>query len=242
MREIEGIIVSITDYKDNDALVHVLCKEEGLVCLYVRGYQKITSKNAPSLMPFLYGEFVIEENDVKNILNLRSVQTKQLFRHIREDLALQSVASCLCDYAKYASKEMCEEVYDLLYQGLLCLEQKDNPILVLLIYLSHLCRIFGIAPYIDGCVMCGGTSGICSVSIEDGGFICEDCFEMGPKKSHDFLWLYRVINKAEYSNIGKIVMDKEVELAVLEFVFDFIEEHTSFVYKGRSFVMETLHL
>lgn len=242
MKEVQGIIVSITDYKENDALVHVLCKDEGLLTLYVRGFQKLTSKNAPSLMPFLYGEFMIEENDVKSILNMRSVRTLQFFRHIREDLALQSVASCMCDYANYASKEMCNEVYDLLYEGLECLEREENPILVLLIYLSQLCRIFGIAPFVDGCVICGENAGICSVSVSDGGFVCEECFEEGVKKTRDFLWLYRAVNKAKYANIAQISMSKEVELSVLEFIFDFVEEHTSFACKGRSFVLESLHL
>lgn len=242
MRDVSGIVVSITDYKENDALVHVLTRDEGTLTLYVRGFQKITSKNAPSIMPFLYGEFMIEDNDVKSILNLRSVQTKQLFRHIREDLALQSVAVCLCDYAKYASTEMSEEIFDLLYEGLCSLEKENDAILVLLVYLSQLCRIFGIAPYVDGCVVCGENSGICSVSVSDGGFVCEECFDEGVRKTRDFLWLYRAVNKAKYENIKQISMTKAVKLDVLMFVFDFIEEHTSFVCKGRNFVLETLHL
>lgn len=242
MREIKGIIVSITDYKESDALVHVLTREEGTLTLYVRGFQKITSKNAPSIMPFLYGDFVIEDNDVKSILNLRSVQTIQLFRTIREDLALQSVAVCMCDYAKYAASEMSEEIFDLLFEGLSSLDTGNNATLVLLVYLSHLCRVFGIAPYVDGCVVCGESSGLCSVSVSDGGFVCEECFDEGVRKSRDFLWLYRAVNKAKYENIKQIHMNKDVELDVLKFVFDFIEEHTSFVCKGRDFVLETLHL
>ena len=67
-------------------------------------------------------------------------------------------------------------------------------------------------------------------------------FEEGEKQDRNFLWLFRVINKAVYENIEKISMNKETKIAVLEFLFDFILEHTSFVCKGRDFVVESLHL
>ena len=242
MREVEGIVVSIMEYKESDALVHVLNQEEGLITLYVRGYQKITSKTAPSIMPFVKATFLIEENDVKEILQLRSTTVKNFYRHIREDLSKQSCAICMCDYAKYASREMSDEVYTLLEDGLEYLENNSDPILVLLIYLSSLCKIFGIAPYVDGCVVCGEGKGICSVSVSEGGFICEECFEEGEKQDRNFLWLFRVINKAVYENIEKIQMNKDTKITVLEFLFDFILEHTSFVCKGRDFVVESLHL
>ena len=46
-RELEGIVLSVSDYRENDALVTVLTKTEGKLRMVARGVQKITSCASP---------------------------------------------------------------------------------------------------------------------------------------------------------------------------------------------------
>ena len=82
MREVEGIVLRIQDYKEHDKLVYILVKNEGIITLYGKGMNKITSKLATSCLPFMISNFMIEENDIKSILQLRSCSRIKLFKNI----------------------------------------------------------------------------------------------------------------------------------------------------------------
>ncbi|MBR3840931.1 MAG: DNA repair protein RecO [Erysipelotrichales bacterium] len=241
MREVEGIVLRIQDYKENDKLVSILVKNEGILTLYGRGMNKITSKLAASCLPFMVSHFVIEENDVKSILQLRSCSRIKLFRNCREDLVKQMVAMCICDYAYAVSKDAIDEVYDLLYETLCILEETKAPELVYAIFLKEIAELIGVEPQVDGCIICGSTSRICAVSINDGGFICENCNSYGYRSSKEYLYLFRVICKARYENMESITYSQNEIIEVLNTLIAFIKQYGSIMSKGNELLLDILH-
>lgn len=241
MREVEGIVLRVQEYKENDTLVTILVRNEGTITLYGRGMNKITSKLRASCLPYMVSQFIIEENDVKNILSLRSSSSIRSFRKIREDLIKQTIAMCMCDYALGTAENAANEIYDILYEALDILESSNDSLLCYAIYLHHICRIVGIEPFVDGCVICGSTTGICAVSANDGGFICANCNTCGLHSSRDYLFLFRVMAKADYSDICHISYTEENIIAVVEALIDWIKQYGYLVSRGNDLLLNVLH-
>ena len=241
MREVEGIVLRIQDYKENDKLVNILVRNEGIITLYGRGMNKITSKLATSCLPYMVSHFVIEENDVKSILQLRSCSRVKLFKNCREDLVKQMIAMCICDYAYAISKDEANEIFDLVYETLCILEETSTPELVYAIYLKEIAELIGVEPQVDGCVICGGTTRISTVSVDEGGFICENCNTYGHRSSKDYLYLFRVICKAKYMNMANISYTQSEIINVLETLIIFVKQYGSIVSKGNDLLLKILH-
>ena len=241
MREVEGIVLRIQDYKENDKLVYILVKNEGIITLYGRGMKKITSKLAASCLPYMVSHFVIEENDVKSILQLRSCSRVKLFRNCREDLVKQMIAMCICDYAYAIAKDIENEIYDLVYETLCILDKSTTPELVYAIYLKEIAELIGVEPQVDGCVICGSTTRISAVSINEGGFICENCNSYGHRSSKEYLYLFRVICKAKYENMVNISYSKEDIINVLETLSVFVKQYGSIISNGNELLLKVLH-
>ena len=49
--QIDAIILSLTDYKENDAIIHVLTQENGRMSFVGQGVRKVTSKNGRNIQP-----------------------------------------------------------------------------------------------------------------------------------------------------------------------------------------------
>ena len=65
----EAVVLQAIDYKDNDSLLSVLCKD-GVVCLRARGVKKVNSKNASSVMSYAYSEFEVNKSSKSGYLTL----------------------------------------------------------------------------------------------------------------------------------------------------------------------------
>ena len=67
----QGIILKVVPYKESDAIVTLLTKEEGFISFKARGVFKINSKNASSLQLYTIGEY-------KSTLKERQIDYKSL--------------------------------------------------------------------------------------------------------------------------------------------------------------------
>ncbi len=200
---IKGIVINSIEYKENDAIVTIITKEFGKVALYVKGYKKITSKNVYATQLFDHSNFLFDYNPNKSIQILKSANLINQFSNIKTDYEKIAIASVICETADAVE----ENVYDLLFETLTLLNDENQQYLVLNVYLVTMLNILGIAPFVDGCVNCGRTDSIESISISEGGFICSYCnrefndeiFEL------EYLKKFRVINKASFDVYDKLI-------------------------------------
>ena len=70
----EGIILSVDDYKEYDALLKVVLKESGLFTFVLKGAKKLSGKNNKLTMPFLKAEFIYEKKSIKRSLLCRKAR------------------------------------------------------------------------------------------------------------------------------------------------------------------------
>ena len=243
MIEVEGILLRQQDYKDKDALLQIATSEYGKLTVVARSLRSITSKQVAYCQPFVKGKWMIDYHELKPIHTLTGGEVLQSCRQLREDLYRSSFATCMAEVCEYLLELEPEGAYEELQAAFEALQAAANPAMCFALYLARACRLFGIEPFVDGCVSCGSESKICAISIQDGGFICEECYEYSmPKKTVDFLRCFRMLMKAGYEHLDKIPFAHDVAIDVALFILEFIKEHSSFGCVSEKFIREVLHL
>jgi|GEM_PF-138718 DNA repair protein RecO len=207
---VQGLIIKQIDFKDYDAILTVLTKEYGKISFRAAGVRKMSSKNAGSVLPYTLGEFQFDYKQDQTMFRMKTARTRQLYRHLHEDLAASygaAVAANVADAFSLPGEEFEEkdDVFAYTEQCFSYLDQGKDPNLVLSLYLADMMELFGIQPEVDGCVRCG-SSKVSALSVNDGGFLCaEHAEEAGiPFNTVEELRRFRLIVKAGLEHIEMV--------------------------------------
>ena len=197
--DIQGLVLSNQEYKDNDAIVTLLT-QEGVMKIYARGVLKSTSKNRRICQPFSLVEYTIQQRSNGFDL-LMSGHLKEYYYKIQEDLVSQSVCFVLRDCIVHLQQN--EKVYDhLLHTWQALHNQGQNAISFAILTLRELMRLDGIVPYISGCIRCGRTDRIETISLEDGGFVCRGCNsgQLPKYQKEEIIKIYSLFHAKDYQD------------------------------------------
>ncbi len=229
--EFKGIVTDVLDYKDNDAIITVMSDKYGKISLYVKGYKKITSKNVYATQLFDHSVFQIDFNETKNIQILKSATLLNEFTSIRADYEKITVGSVM---SEIAGKLEQENVYEILLQSMNALNDLDQCNLVLDLYLVDILHRLGIYPNVDECVLCNNTNAIEAVSVEAGGFICRNCNRdiQAEKNSVDILKKFRIINKASFEVLDKLLPLEMNDYKITDILMMFLVTYSGIYLKS----------
>lgn len=201
---VKGIVIDVKDYKENDALITVMTQSYGKLAFVVKGYKKITSKNAYATQLFDHSIFQFDYRENQTIQLLKTAVLTNDFTNIRQDYEKITVASVICEIA---SKLMDENTYALLVESFTQLNSLDQANLVLDLFLVEVLHCLGIYPNVDGCVLCGDHTSIETISLEAGGYLCAKCNReiKSENVDVDLLRKFRIINKASFAVLDKLL-------------------------------------
>lgn len=199
-----GIVIRELDVKDNDKIIQIYTKEHGRISLYGRGLKKSSSKNAHACQLFDLSEFSFDYLETKDIQLLKSASLKNEYYRIKSDYEKLILASMVIELIGCLDDD---NLFDSLKATLDLLESTQQPYTVFSLFMVSILKIMGIAPEADCCVVCGDTQNIETVSVNDGGFLCRSCNiqRRYPKMELEFLRKFRIINKADYKVLDKIL-------------------------------------
>lgn len=230
-----GIVVGQTPYKDNDLILTVISEEYGKISLYGKGLNKITSKNSAGCQLFSLSEFSFDYNETRSTQVLKTATLKNGFSVIRQSYDLMVIASVVTEIASVIPQD---DWYQLLYDTLYGLNDLSQPYLMLSLFLSVVLERLGIRPEVDECVVCGDRTQIETVSVEDGGFLCRQCNQLThlPKLGRDMLYRFRVINRAGFEHLDRLLEMNMDSLEIARLQMEFFITHSGAVLKSyRSF-------
>ena len=127
------------------------------------------------------------------------------------DLEKISYASFILDLTYQVLKQTeSEEIFDLLKNALIKLEEGIAPLpLTNILELKYL-DFLGVAPNIDSCCHCGSQKGIVTLSSEQGGYICKDCYDNEPLVSEKTIKMIRMYYYVDLASISKLDVSSEV--------------------------------
>ncbi len=177
--KVQGLVLRITPYKDNDALLTVLTNQYGKLTVKARGLRK---KNSPLVAPcqlLAFGEFMLFE--YKGMYTINEAVSVQLFQNLRTDLTKLSLATYFAQVAELVSQEDMSnpELLSLVLNCLHTLSTTDiSQELVKAVYELRCACIAGYMPDLSGCLRCGAQYPD-RFNISQGILECSGCRDYG---------------------------------------------------------------
>ncbi len=236
-KTVDGIILEVKDYREYDAILRVLTFEDGMISVVAKGIRKIASKNAAVSQRFMHVRFYLDYKEGQTIHGMRTADKLESFRHIREDLIKQSIASVLCDMLLSFCSDMEKEVYEKLFLTFKRLDQTAKPYAPAAMFLAYILALQGMKPVVERCVHCGSVERICSFSAADGGFVCADCYRQEMRKeTREDLKCFRLLVLADDAHYD--VMEQYAEWSFHHFdgLFSFFEQYSGIHLKSMRFL------
>lgn len=176
-------MLSVTPYRESDAMVALLSEAHGLVRMVIRGYYKATSKQLHLGLEYSYVRYqsAFKTSRLNTVIGGELIES---YRAFRTDFEWLSQASLFCEIIQktYVSDSIafyCEALH-------LLFSKTSSLMQVLVQYLSDL----GIQPQIDHCVHCSSQQ-FQAFSIKDGGFLCKT-HAMHHQEMEELLAIYRM--------------------------------------------------
>jgi len=168
-----GFISQKVNYKDSDAIVNVITKN-GKKTFKAKGILKVTSKNATSCNYFMLSEFITYSKAENSNETLKTSQIVKLFKKPYDDLLVSSSYLYMVGLLDKLSDQV--NGYELTLKCFNYLEEGIYPINVLNYFLKNLTSALGYDTNLNGCINCNAKDNLVSFDFEDGGFICNKCF------------------------------------------------------------------
>ena len=236
-RIVKGYVLRLVPYKESNSIVTILT-EAGIESFMARGVMKPTSKNAASCQLYTYGEYQLNYKTEGSHHTLSSgVALKtltQLYENVRYSVVLGLISECILKNDDFEEPYL---VFDTVFKHLYSGNFNFATIIAIVLKLNSLYS--GCNLEADGCVRCGSSKSIYSVSYNEGGLICASCARELHiyEKSPAYIKNFRYVVKAEIEHINKFEIDPVVSKSIISDLFDFLEKNAGIYFKSKSMIL-----
>ena len=153
------------------------------------------------------------------------------------DLEKVSYASFLLDLTYQVLKQNeDEEIFSLLKNTLIKIEEGLNPIALTNILELKLLDFLGVSPSIDACAHCGSDKQIVTLSSDAGGYVCKNCYNNEPLVSEKTIKMIRMYYYVDIENITKLEVKDEITKEINCFLDDYYDRFTGLYIKSKEFI------
>ncbi|MDY6367130.1 MAG: DNA repair protein RecO [Clostridia bacterium] len=217
--KLTGLVLSKTDYGENDRIIKIFTLEKGTVSATLKGVKKAGAKLKFASEPFCFAEFVFSERAGRRTVTGASLNDS--FYPLRADVTRYFAAGAVLEFIRCFAKENITSP-TIFFSAVNCLKEMAYgevlPRYALARFLVGALKVSGYALNTDGCLACGkDLTGRVFFDPFSGGFTCENCFTGDGRE----------INFATYSALKK-----------LENGEDLTEEETVFLLRLLDFYLK----
>lgn len=174
--KLTGIVLFVAPAGEYDKRVVILTKERGKISAFARGARRPGSALLGTLEPFCFGEFMVYEG--RTSYTVQQAAVSEYFSPLRQDIAAAYYGMYFLEVAGYFTREANDEREMLrhLYYSLhsLCRTELSKRLVRITFELRAIC-IYGLAPRVEACVICGGQTTPYRFFADKGGLVCEKC-------------------------------------------------------------------
>ena len=242
IEKFEGIILSETNYSESSKILNVLTNKYGLIGVMSKGCRKIKSKLRGVSRKLIYGTFNVyyKENGLSTLISIDVINS---FSNTLMDLEKISYASYIIDLTNQVLKQNdSEEIFDILKNTLIKIEEGLDPLVLTNIIEIKLLNYLGITPNIDSCTNCGSSKQIVTLSSEQGGYICKNCYQNEPLVNEKTIKVIRMYYYVDISSITKLDISREVSKEINTFLDDYYDRYTGLYLKSKAFIKKVNQL
>ena len=175
--KLTGLVLSKTDYGENDRIVNIFTLEKGTVSATFKGVKRAGAKLKFASEPFCFAEFLFSERAGRRTAIGASLNDS--FYPVRESIEKFFAAGTVLEFIRRFARENIVSP-DLFFTAIDCLKETaygdKNPKVLLCAFLLNALKISGYAINLHGCFLCGkDISGRVFFDPFSGGFLCENC-------------------------------------------------------------------
>ena len=174
----DGIILRETMTGEQDRLVTVLTRSNGVIKAFVNGARNPKNKNVSSTGLLCYSDFVIHKSQ-KGVYVIREATAKEMFFSLRSDIVNLSLAQYFAEltYELAPREESSTDYLSLLLNAIFLITKrtKENRLIKAATELRMLC-LSGYMPSVVSCALCGSfESENMYFDLHTGEIFCDEC-------------------------------------------------------------------
>ena len=238
---IEGIVLNETNFGETSKILNILTKEHGYISVMSKGSRTLKSKLRGISMKLVYANFTIKykENGISTLIEGNVINS---LKYILSDFKKINYANYLISIYKSILKDNNEkELYQVLRDSLLKINENFDPELITNIVLIKLLNYLGVKPNLDECVSCSSHD-ILTFDINLGGVICKNCYQDTYLFQTNTLKLLKLFQIVDISKIDKLnITSEKVKEEINQFIKEYYETYTGIYIKNRDKVQVELN-
>ena len=236
--EVEGIVLTTTNYSESSKILNVLTKEHGVIGIMAKGCRKPKSKLRSVSNKLVYGKFNIyyKENALSTLISVDLINS---YPNILKSLTNISYASLIIDLVNQVSKENNDSrLFTLTENALDKINEGYNPLVITNILELKCLEYLGVMPNLDECALCGSKKDIVTIDASRGGYICRNCHTNEKIVSEKTVKLLRMYYYVDIAKITKLDVKDSVENDINEFLEDYYDRYTGVYLKSKNFIKQ----
>ena len=117
----------------------------------------------------------------------------------------------------------------------------DPLVLTNIIELKYL-KYLGVSLNLDSCSICGTKQSILTLSVEDSGYICKNCYHNEYIVNPKTITMIRKYLYVDISSITSLNISNEVKLDINMFLTRYYDTYTGLYLKSKNFLNKMLEL
>ena len=240
----EAINLNSTDFGENDKIVRVYSKTDGLLSCVVRGCRKSKSRNAGAVQPFISNYLFLSRR--KNLNVLYKADSLNPFFKIRTDCDKMFYSMYCAEVVETFGNENddeSEKIYEVLYKFLNAVSEAANKTQIMLSTIKFqlkAAKAFGYAPELNKCTICGEKikGEYCGFSAGLGGIVCLSHNRTVKKLHPKILDFLREMSDADFT--FETYYDRKANEQVCKACFGMISDYLQYVAARKFKTFEIL--
>lgn len=240
--EIEGIITSITQYRESDGIVNILTVD-GFVTFTAHGIFKIDSKLSAICQLYNFVSVDLSENRRSGYYTLKSGRIVKSLKSVYENVEAMLTLGFIVELAKKTlDEDNKSKIYNCVLLALNSVLDNGDLVTIRLVYLASIVSLVGLKIDVNECVRCESRKEIISLSFDDGGFVCRKCLtHFDTTKTPLYIKLARYVFITDISEaIIKVLPEFESRTLFRE-LYSFLSEQLDIKLKSYELLGKILH-
>ena len=231
---LEGIVISELDYKESSKIVNILCKEHGIIGVICKGCKRLKSNYKISKLTYAKMHIKYKDNSLSTLVDLDIINN---FKNIKKDLIKTSYANFILELTHQVYKhDQDNNIYDLLINSLIKIEEGLNPKIITNILELKLLDNLGIRPILDYCACCNTKSNIITISSYKGGLLCNKCLNNEKIYNNKTIKLIRMFYYVDISKLTKLDISDNIVNEIDSFIDDYYDRYSGLYLKSKQFL------
>jgi DNA repair protein RecO (recombination protein O) len=245
--ETEGIILRQTKTVNGRRMILLFSKKFGKVSAGTSITEKGRSKAALAMRPFAYGRYEMFKN--QDQFNIQSAEMIKSYFKIGEDIDKFMASSYVLELSEKLLQEGAPNprYFQLMLDFFEVMEKRERDMNTLILaFEMKAIQLFGVAPQLDSCSICGKTEKSVRFGIQQGGLICESCMKnLTPKPndsliyelSFDIVDILKYFSECPLASFQKLVLAEEKQVVVKSLLREYLAYHLDLgILKSESYI------